>query len=310
MRWSIARTKFRKNRIRVQTRRMRKGGATPSSVVTGTTRYEDVNIGNNYNAILSMVNGISQAGYDVPNRWSQATMHVTPSRIAELMARQFVYNQYRILEVTWILKRGDNAATVTGPIRANYKYGSFAALMPNVHNETFPEIGSMNTSVLLAWMIQNKGKMVKISDKFAKIKVPAMVVRTSSFEETQNGGEVEHSTYEKMPWMELNPAKMDQMSIGQCVFVQPTIHVDTFYEVHATDSEQGGKTGQTYASLAEMFKYEVYAKVKWQVRGKYIEPGAMGAHTGTRPPSVETGVSTVAMEDLCDRMQTMRISDV
>lgn len=278
----------------------RRRGATPAAVVTGTTRYEDINIANNYTPLLAVVNGINQGIYNSPIMWAQMTMHVTPSRIAELMARQFIYNQYRILSVVWYLKRGDMALQATGPIRSSYLYGNYACLMPNAHNETFPTVGlTTPTDKLLQWMIQNGGKQVKIGDRFAKLSVPATVIKNVSYEEPQTGGEVEHSTYEKMPWLELNAAKMNQMSIGQAVFVQPPIETSTFYTVHASNSDQGGNPGQTYASLANQYKYEVFAKVKWQVRGKYIDPGVVISNQA----DVETFTSHVPMNDL-------RISDV
>ena len=257
-------------------RRRRRTTRTPGvgSAITGTSTFR-ADTQKEMLPKIGSLNGLDNTPYQDVAWYSKVELSVKPSNIVGLKARQFMYNMYKILDVEWLFKRGDHAKNQTGPISARYRYADAMAIMPNNSNEEIPATGgSYNVMQMINWMAQNKGLRISLNRLVAKLKLKAKVVQMNSYEDANNTGETEQATTKPMPWMELNIAKMDTMSLGHCTAVIPALDIKTFFPIFADDTTQAGQPGSTLAEIAEMFRYEVYCKVRWAVKGKFIEPGS------------------------------------
>lgn len=286
--------------MRRRTRRRTPGVAAP---IIGVSSFR-ADLPHHMTPKIGNLNGQANTPFDAQNWYTKVELSIKPSNIVGLKARQFMYNMYRILDVEWLFKRGDHAKHQTGPISARYMYVDAMAIMPNNSNEEIPaQGGQYNVNQMINWMAQNKGQRISLNRLTAKLKLKAKVVQMNSYEDANNTGETEQATTKNMPWMELNVAKMDTMSLGHCTAVIPALEVKTFFNIFADNATQNGAPGSTIAEIAEMYRYEVYCKVRWQVKGKFIEP----ASSVYLDEHVEEGEDVVDMGTLCDQMKQMSI---
>ncbi|AKV62297.1 putative capsid protein [Paramuricea placomus associated circular virus] len=302
-------------------RRTRRAANPGTAIVTSST-FEMNFAGTS--PILGILNGTNLAEMGGVASCLVRELYIQPGRIAGLLARQFVYNMYKIYSVEYKLIRSDKSRISSGPISADYAYADFAMLMPNTHNEDFPGIstaGSIQTTrKLMNWMLQQKGsKMVKLQQNFAKMKVPAMVNVEREFQQNTGTGTVTQMSTIPHPWIEIDTDKMNTMNIGQVIFAMPALNISTFYPVFPTPEAQTaagtgdvGAPGQTYDNLKKMYDYSIFATVRWGVKGKYIDPAVaqeyhQPSQVGDDEPE-EFGEDTVDMGSLIDNMQNMTIA--
>lgn len=272
-------------------------GHSESSMVHGTTTYR-ADPAKECRPRCGRVNGEEVPTQSPSNFYTKVNLAVTPSQIVPLISREGLYKQYRINEVEWMFKRTDYAIHSTGNISANYRFAESAAVMPNLMNQEVPEPGgSFTVAQIIKWMTQNKGKRLTLNDRSTTMKVSPKVVE---FQEFQDLGEsnigTEVTSVKKMPWMDLSRTAMDNMSLGGITVVIPTIDVRTFYTVFADDATQGGNPGSTQNEISGNFRYEVYCRVKWSVKGKYITPVAGDLYYDEN--AIEEGVSDLNMSEL------------
>jgi len=153
--------------------------------------------------------------------------------------------------------------------------------------------GAYSVSEMIKWMTQNKGKRLPLNTRMVKLRVPPRVILNRSYQNVgQGNNNTETTTTMRMPWMDLDRDKMT-MSLGQCVVVLPTLDVRTFFQVYADDTTQNGQPGSTNDELIDTFRYEVYARVKWSCKGKYVAP----AEAGFADQEVESGFTDMKISD-------------
>ena len=311
---------YPRRRTKATTRRMAKRRTNyAGKTVTSSTTFE-MQFTNSPRPILGILNGKSLV-QDVTTSVLVKELYVQPARIAGLLARQFVYNQYKILGVEYKLMRPDKTMVSTGPIQGRYSYADYACIMPNTHNEDFPDIQPGTpidtTAKLMAWMLQQKGsKMIKIHQNFCRLRVPPMVNLVRTFQDASGTGTTTQMSTVRHPWMELVESKMTDMNLGQAIFAMPPLDISTFYPTFATAADQApgsqpaGTPGATHSAIKDMYDYKIFATVKWAVRGKYIDPAAAvykNAPEDKEEDDILEGEDTVDLGGLCEQMEKMKI---
>jgi len=258
---------------------------TPNSVLHGVTSFR-LDRQDLCRPAVGRMNGTLVSGQNDINFYTKVELHVKPDQIVDLIAREDLYKQYKIDDVEWMFKRTDHAAQSTGAISANFRYCDSGAVMPNTANEEIPSPGgTRNVDQMIKWMTQNRGRRLPLNAKSVRLRVPPRVVMNREYQDVGQGGNTTTtSTTMRMPWMDLDASKMT-MSIGQCTVVLPTIDVRTFFQVYADDTTQAGNPGSTFDEISEQFRYEVYCRVKWSCKGKYVQPTEVSYN------DIETGVS-------------------
>lgn len=271
-RTTTTRGRMTHRRMPYRRRKFTRRVATPNSVIHGVTsiRLDKTDL---VKPALGRLNGTEISGQGDANFFTKVALSIKPNEIVDLVARENLYKQYRVDDVEWMFKRTDHALQATGGISANYRYADSAAVMPNTANEEIPDSdGAYNVSEMIKWMTQNKGKRLPLNARKVTLRVPPRVVINRSYKNVgQGNNNTETTTTMRMPWMDLDQDKMT-MSLGQCVVVLPTLDVRTFFQVYIDDTTQNGQPGSTNDEITDTFRYEVYARVKWSCKGKYVAP--------------------------------------
>lgn len=259
-------------RRRKYTRRV----ATPNTVIHGISSFR-LDKTDLCKPSLGRLNGTEISGQSDADFYTKVQLSIKPDQIVDLIARENLYKQYKIDDVEWMFKRTDHAIHATGAISANFRFADSGAVMPNSANQEIPEPGgAYNVDQMIRWMTQNKGRRLPLNARKVTLRVPPRVVINRSYQDVgQGNNNTETTTTMRMPWMDLDRDKMT-MSLGQCVVVLPAIDVRTFFQVYADDSTQNGQPGSTNAEIEEQFRFEVYARVKWSCKGKYVAPADSG----------------------------------
>jgi len=266
-----------KNRRRKPRRRTGRAATTGKAIVATTKLSVQSGFMEPW---LFRVNGAKTVGPNAPptNATSKiAAFSLNPKKIIELEARQFLYQMFKIFEITWAFRKS-TAAKESGPIFAEYVDDQKLVLVPNLANDDLPRQGNpsipgnLSPAQLFEFAKQQKGsKVIPLDRKSFFMKVPAMVVQNLEFQGKLNDTGIQQAKMMKMPWLELNIENLSQMGVGQIYAIIPAVNVNTFYAVWTDDTNQNGRPGATLENIAEQFKYVVTCKVKWGVKNKHLD---------------------------------------
>lgn len=264
------------------TGRKRRAPAHTGSVITGRTTFP-------YHTVspkIMVLNGKTDPDVTHYNHVTISKYSVKPSNILELQARRLMYSQFRITDVTWKFTK-DQAKHQSGNIATHYYMTDHMTIVPNLNNEDLPVQGTapgdLSSEELLHYVDQQSGsKKIKLNRMVGSIKVPARVVKNVEFQSVGTDAGISTEIAVNMPWMQLNTQVMDEMSIGQITVYQPALEIDTFFQTYPTTALQNGQPGQSLGFLKEAQAYEITCNVRWQVRGKHLDPvmGDTRATTG------------------------------
>lgn len=188
---------------------------------------------------------------------------------SEFTLRKKVNKQYRILSVKYVFYR-DQLKTNPAIAQATYSVGDDLVYFKNNTHELIPPIPTdylTETQVNRFFRSQNMSRKVPIGKHRFSIAIKPSVTVNYAIENTINEP-ILCNRQMKFPWMDMDV-------VGDTPILNPSsATVDIYIPAIIANTmgplaEASGDPGLSKENVKALFNYEMYAIVKWQVRGAF-----------------------------------------
>ena len=205
--------------------------------------------------------------------------NIKANAIEDLTARSLIYNKFKIVKIKYNFTRtvpakimqGINYATVRDPC-------DFDVCFANTFNRLLPTPTESNQQAIQSWAMQQTGskKLTIGAGNFSKSVRPLMIeeVTMEGPSGTTNSASVAVKKNVKMPWLDLNNDLLDNISLGQLVYVAAPKQVLTSIPL-GTGGE--GSNGMSEKQVQNCFVWDVTADVTYMVKGRYLDKSIVDA---------------------------------
>ena len=288
---------------------------TPGNTVTGTSYIKVAELVHRFN-----VNGWkwdnANNDWSSPSApWKNGTfkvVNIDPGKILELSARAGLYSMYRVLSCTYVFKRKILEPLPVCIWSEKFHVNDFGVVFPNTKKHLIPAAPTdeSNAKALLreAWALQQtRSKKFDVRCKKFTKPVRNSCQKIVSYSNIGEDDQQELTIPGGRPWLELKVEFPVNMSTCEAVVFLPDI------DYEATSDKAAAHAMRQPNVPAYLFKdrvrWDVYAYVKWQVKGRFLDQ--LYAHATTEeldeepdnpPPSpcVASDDEPEDVSDLCE----------